>query len=343
LQNEADCGTFFAMLLDLERLRGEAILAPMAGFGDAVFRSLCRAEGAALVVTEMVSAEGILRGARRTWELAEFGEEERPVLIQLFGSDPGRVAEAAERILSLRPDGIDLNFGCPIPKVVRRGEGAALLRDLARMEGIAREVVRAVPVPVTAKIRSGWSAAEIVAVEAAQRLEQAGVAAVTIHPRTREQRFAGKADWSLIKEAKKSVRIPVIGNGDVRGAEDALRMLEETGCDLVMIGRGALGRPWIFRQVRHLRQGAPVRDPLPRDRVRAAVRHLELCAARYGDPRGLRIAKPHLSSYLKGLPGASQVKDRLFRAASAREAIDYLQEYEERLTHGQRSPGEAGG
>ncbi|MDZ7373253.1 MAG: tRNA dihydrouridine synthase DusB [candidate division KSB1 bacterium] len=331
MQNEANYDTLTAMPLDFTALTGQAVLAPLAGFTDPVFRHLCRVQGAAFVVTEMISAEGILRGCARTYELTAFEAEERPVVIQLFGSDPQRIAEAARRLQALEPDGFDLNFGCPTPKVVRRGEGAALLRDLSRVESVARAVVRAVCVPVTAKIRSGWSAREVVAVEAARRLEQAGVAAVTLHPRTGDQRFRGKADWSLIEAVKKAVGICVIGNGDVRTAEDALQMRQQTGCDLVMIGRGALGNPWIFRQIRELTENGRYADPSPSERLDMALRHLELCVQRYGRERGLRFVKRHLTFYLKGLREATALKDRLVRTDRPEEAITLLRSYRQRF------------
>lgn len=318
-------------MLDFERLTGRAVLGPLAGFTDSIFRRLCREEGAAFVVTEMVSAEGVVRGSAKSIELARFEEAERPILIQLFGGEPERLAEAAQRLLDLRPDGFDLNFGCPMPKIVKRGAGAALLRDLPRMEKIARAVAEAVPVPVTAKIRSGWSRREIVAVDAARRLEQAGVAAITCHARTRDQRFSGKADWSVIAAVKRAVRIPVVGNGDIWKAQDALEMLQQTGCDLVMVARGALGQPWIFRQISDLLSGKTPVEPSPRWRIEYALQHLHLSMKRYGERQGFVLMKRHLACYLKGLPGASAVRDRIFRATSPREAIEQLGEYQQQL------------
>lgn len=311
-------------------------MGPLAGFTDSIFRKICRDEGAAFVVTEMVSAEGALRSSRKTFELAQFDEGERPIFIQLFGAEPDRVAEAARRLLRLRPDGFDLNFGCPMPKIVKSGAGAALLRDLPRLEQVARAVVQAVPVPVTAKIRSGWSPKEIVAIEAARRLEGAGVAAITLHARTREQRFSGKADWSLIRAVKKAVQIPVVGNGDVWTAHDALRMFRETGCDLVMVARGSLGRPWIFRQIRDLLEGRPPFQPQPTDHLDYALRHLKLSLERYGQRQGFVLMKRHLAHYIKGLPGAHAVKDRIFRAASAEEAVAFLEDYRQQLEQSSR-------
>ena len=319
------------MPLDFARLTRRAVLGPLAGYTDSVFRGLCRREGAAFVVTEMVSADGVVRNSAKTLELAAFQETERPVVIQLFGSQPDVMAEAARRVSELRPDGIDLNFGCPTPKIVKKGAGAALLKDLKKLEAIARAVVEASPVPVTAKIRSGWGKDDIVAVDAVRCLEQAGVAAVTLHPRTRHQRFSGKADWSLIRAAKRAVRIPVIGNGDIWQARDAIRMFEETGCDLVMVARGALGRPFIFRQIHALLEGVAPFEPQFHTIIDLALEHLHLSVEKYGEHRGFVLMKRHLAHYVKGLPGASEIKNRLFRATEAATAESILREYRQAL------------
>ena len=227
-------------------IQGRAILAPMAGVSDNAFRILAREEGAALVFTELVSSDGLVRDSARTYKLMEFLPEERPIGVQIFGHDVSVMAEAAKRIEKIEPDFIDLNFGCPVKKVVARGAGAALLNDLKKMRAMVKAVVSATSIPVLGKIRSGWGETHIVAVQAAQILESEGAGGVTVHARTRQIKFTGRADWSVIADVKKKVSIPVIGNGDVFSAEDAKKMIDETGCDLVMVGRGAMGPSGMF-------------------------------------------------------------------------------------------------
>ncbi|MDZ7346263.1 MAG: tRNA dihydrouridine synthase DusB, partial [candidate division KSB1 bacterium] len=224
-------------------------LAPLAGWSDSPFRQLCREFGADLVYSEMISADGVGRNQAKTLKLAEFVESERPIGLQVFGAEPETVAEAARILAQLKPDFIDLNFGCPAKKVVRRGAGSALLSDLPLLQKIAAAAVRAVDLPVTAKLRSGWDAASINVVEAARRLADVGIVALTVHPLTQTMQFSGKADWEIIRRVVEAVSIPVIGNGDVKSPADAQRMFKTTGCRGVMIGRAASANPWIFRQI----------------------------------------------------------------------------------------------
>jgi len=294
-------------------LDSKVVLAPLAGVTDSNFRLVCRANGASLVYTEMVSADGVRRGNRKTLELLGFVQEERPVGIQLFGSDPGIMAAAAAKVMDLSPDIIDLNFGCPARKVVGREAGSALLNNLALLRKIASAAVAATSVPVTAKIRSGWDEKTVNADKVTAMLEDCGVSAVTVHARSRAGKFVGKADWDVIARAKRAVRIPVIGNGDVTEPEDAQRMLRETGCDAVMVGRGALGNPWIFSRTRELLEsGVTPPPPTARQRLELLLAHMGLVEER--SDRSLRALYPmrkHVGWYTKGMSGSSGLRKAL--------------------------------
>jgi len=293
-------------------IKEPVVLAPLAGWTDTVFRRLCKEFGVGLIFTEMASADALVRNKARTMDICRFTAEERPIGIQLFGAEAGTLGRAAEIVAELQPDFIDINFGCPARKVVKRGGGSALMKDLSLIEEIGRAVVGATPIPVTAKLRSGWS--DTVVVTACQQLEQAGVTAVTIHPRTQKMGFKGKADWRLIAEVKRALRIPVIGNGDITSPADARRMFEETGCDLVMIGRAAQGNPWIFaRTIALLRDGVEPPPPSAAERVALCIRHLDLQAQYYGDHVAVYTMRKHIASYLRGIPHAAECRDQLFR------------------------------
>ena len=296
-------------------LKSKALLAPMAGVTGHPFRVLCKEQGAGLVYTEFVSANGIIRENQKTLEMMKFTESERPIGVQIFGETPEVLAQSAKYIEDVvKPDLIDLNFGCPVPKVTKRGAGSAILKDLPLMDDVARAVVEAVSIPVTAKIRSGWNNGCIVAPVAAAALEAAGIKALTLHPRTTKQLYTGEADWSLIAETRKSISIPLIGNGDIKSAADAKRMIDETGCDGVMIGRRALGNPWIFREINdYLDTGILPEAVRLIDRVKLCHRHLYLEAVTMGDYRATNYIKKHLSWYLKGFLGASEYRKRLYR------------------------------
>jgi len=257
---------------DIE-INSHAILAPMAGVTGHPFRMLCREQGAGVVYTEFVSANGIIRENEKTLDMMKFKEAERPIGVQIFGETPEVLAQSARYIEeTVKPDIIDLNFGCPVPKVTKRGAGSAILKDLPLMDEVAKAVVEAVSIPVTAKIRSGWNSGCIVAPVAAAALEEAGIAALTLHPRTTKQLYTGEADWSLISETRKAIKIPFIGNGDIKNAFDAKRMMEETGCDAVMIGRRALGNPWIFKEINQYLDNGTVPEPIRLiDRVKSTA------------------------------------------------------------------------
>jgi len=293
-------------------IKEPVVLAPLAGWTDTVYRQLCKEFGVGLIFTEMASADALVRNKTRTLDICRFTEVERPIGVQLFGAEADTLARAAEIVAELRPDCIDINFGCPAKKVVKRGGGSALMRDLSLIEEIGRAVVAATPIPVTAKLRSGWS--DTVVVEACLQLEQAGVAAVTIHPRTQKMGFKGRADWRLIAEVKRALKIPVIGNGDIAAPADARRMFEETGCDLVMIGRAAQGNPWIFsRTIAQLRTGVDVPPPTNAERLALCIRHLDLQARHYGEHVAVYTMRKHIASYLKGVPNVAEFRDQLFR------------------------------
>lgn len=296
---------------DIE-ISGRAALAPMAGYTDRAYRRICEGYGAAFAVSEMISSKALEYGDRRTASLCDLTGERRPVFLQLFGDEPGSFAAAAGEILRYSPDGIDINMGCPVPKVVKGGAGSALMREPKKCGEIVKAVKSAVPLPVTVKIRSGWDAEHINADEVAKYCEDAGAVAVTVHGRTRDQLYEGRADWDIIRKVKEAVSIPVIGNGDVKGAQDAALMLERTGCDMVMVGRGALGNPWIFSQINaYLTESCRiVPPPGTAERVAVIYRHIRLLCDLKGEPRGMKEARKHLGFYIRGLPGAAELRRR---------------------------------
>ncbi|HNT65045.1 MAG TPA: tRNA dihydrouridine synthase DusB [bacterium] len=290
-------------------------LAPLAGWSDSIFRRLCKRAGAGWVFTEMVSSDGVLHRQSKTMEFIEFCESERPISIQLYGGNSEVMARAAEMLAFHRPDGLDLNFGCPVKKVIKTGAGSALLRDLPRMTEIVRRVVAAVDLPVSAKIRAGWE--EDHAVEIALALEDAGVQMVTVHARTQAMKFSGKADWCIIQRVKAAVRIPVIGNGDVRSAVDAEQMVRQTGCDGIMIGRGSQGNPWIFSQVRARLAGLPVpSEPTAEEVDRTLLEHAAEMVEHYGEKRAMYMMRKHLLCYLRGRPLFNRYRSMLVNSNS---------------------------
>lgn len=288
------------------------VLAPMAGITDFPFRLICRELGAGLVYSEMVSVEALIREHKRTFSMLHTTRAERPVAFQIFGSKPDSMLDAARILSDGELDFIDINMGCPVPKVLKCGAGSALLRNLDRAKEIMAAVVEGSSVPVTIKIRTGWDSNSIVAVDFARAAESLGIAAVTVHGRTRAQGFSGLADWSMIKLVKEAVSIPVIGNGDVRSAEDAKRMIEETGCDGVMIGRGCQGNPWLFREARqYLETGVLPLPPSLEERQAIMLRHLHDMAKLVGKDIGIREMRKHLSWYTKGLPDGAEFRMRV--------------------------------
>jgi len=288
------------------------IFAPIAGISDSPTRKIAREMGADMTISELISAEGIIRNCGKTLQLAQFENPERPFGIQIFGANPDSMARAAAIMEQLNPDFIDINFGCPVRKVVEKNGGSSVLRDLKLMSSIVESVVKAVSLPVTVKMRSGWDHDSLVFLDAGKIIEDCGAAAVTLHPRTRSQGFAGDADWSQIKMLKETLTIPVIGNGDIFKPEDARAMLEQTGCDAVMIGRGAIGNPWIFARTRRLLESGEAKsEPTVRERIDLALRHFDATLEYYGVPRGIYIMRSRFAWYVKGLPDATKLRARL--------------------------------
>jgi tRNA-dihydrouridine synthase B len=315
------------------------VLAPMAGVTDFPFRVICKELGAGLVFSEMVSVEALIREHKRTHGMLHTHAAERPVVFQIFGSKPASMAEAAHIVSQGEADFIDINMGCPVPKILKSGAGSALLRDLGLAKEIMSAVVGASKIPVTVKIRLGWDAKNIVALDFAQAAEALGVAAVTVHGRTKAQAFSGQADWSMIKTIKKSVGIPVIGNGDVRTAHDAKRMLDETGCDGVMIGRAIQGNPWIFREAKqYLETGVLPFSPSQEERRTVMLRHLGDVVRLLGENIGVREMRKHLCWYTKGLSGGAEFRQRINHLDRLRDVKREIGEYFESAENSVRIP-----
>lgn len=299
------------------RLNTNILLAPMAGITNLPARLVARDCGASLCFTEMVSINGLVREGKKSLELVEGTPEDRPLGVQIFGDDPQLMAEAA-RIVAPYGDLIDINMGCPVRKVVNSGAGSALLRDPLRVRDIIRSTRRAVELPLTVKIRSGWQCGEENYLEIARIAEDEGCDAVTLHPRTRSQMFEGKADWDKIRILKESVKIPVIGSGDLFTGADVTGMLAETGCDAVMVARGGMGNPWIFREA----AGAPA--PTPAERLAVALRHMELFCEHQGEGIAVREMRKHFSWYAKGIPGAATFRNAVNRIDRKDELVELL-------------------
>ncbi len=306
------------------------ILAPMAGVSEAPFRQICRRFGADVLMSEFLSSEAIRRGIARTLRDCEFEAVERPIGIQIYGSEPRAMAEAAAVVTErYQPDFIDINFGCPVKKVVQRNGGSGCLRDLDLVQRIIRAVVGATHLPVTVKTRSGWSEETRDPVTIALRMQDAGARAFTLHPRTRTQLFSGRANWDEIARVVEALEIPVIGNGDIETAEDVVRMVHHTGCAGVMIGRGSFGNPWLFRDARALLEGRP-RPPAPgaAERFQVALEHARLAIRLQGDTRKTVIEfRKHFGWYTKGLHSASELRARLFQVETMAEAEAIFSDY----------------
>ena len=308
-------------------LDNNVILAPMAGVTDLPFRLLCKEQGAGLVCMEMVSAKAIFYNNKNTEDLMKIHPEETPVSLQLFGSDPEIISEMAKRIEERPFSILDINMGCPVPKVVNNGEGSALMREPKLVEAILSRLVKAINKPVTVKIRKGFDESNINAVEIAKIAEACGVAAVAVHGRTREQYYSGKADWEIIRAVKEAVKIPVIGNGDVNGPLAAKELLTQTGCDGVMIGRAAQGNPWIFREIiSYLGNGTIPRKPDNKEKREVLLRHAKMQLEHKGEYTGVREMRKHLSWYTVGMPHSARFRHMINSMESMEELVKGVEE-----------------
>lgn len=310
------------------KLAAPLALAPMAGITDLPFRLICRRLGCGMTVSEMVSAKGLLYKNVKTTEMLRIDDGERPTAIQLFGSVPEELAEAARMVEAGGADMIDFNMGCPVPKIVNNGEGSALMKQPQLAHDILAAMVKAVKIPVTVKFRAGWDDSNRNAVEIAKAVEAAGVSAVAVHGRTRQQFYEGKADWGIIAEVKQAVKVPVFGNGDIFTVEDGLRMLAETGVDGLMIGRGADGNPWIFRELAAVLRGEErPAAPSLQERLAQAAEHLDMLIDYKGEHISVKEMRRHISAYLKGLPHAAEFRGRFHKVDTREQFMELLAEY----------------
>lgn len=308
-------------------LDNRVFLSPMAGVTDLPFRLICKQKGCGMLYTEMINAKALCYNDENTKKMTKIEDEEHPIAIQIFGSEPEYMGRAAE-ILNSHPNEIlDINMGCPAPKVIKNGDGSALMKNPKLAEEVMRAVVENSTKPVTLKIRKGWDDNSVNAVEIAKIAEQAGISAVAIHGRTREQYYSGKADWDIIKEIKDSISIPVIGNGDVFEIEDAINMLEKTNCDAIMIGRGAQGNPWIFNRINHYMQtGEILAKPTAEEKISTAIEHMKLAVAEHGEYVAVREMRKHIGWYIKGLKNSARYRDEINKLTDCESVIMKLKE-----------------
>ena len=318
--------------MDIENIKiaNKVVLAPMAGICNSAFRRIIKDMGCGLIYAEMVSDKAVFYKNKKTIDMLYMTDEERPIVQQIFGSDKESFVDAAKFIYeNMKPDIIDINMGCPVPKVaVKAQAGAALLRDLDKIYEIVNSVVLSVPCPVTVKIRSGWDSTHINAIEVAKVCEKAGASAICVHPRTRAQGYTGSADWNIIKSVKDSVNIPVIGNGDIKTCYDAKRMIDETNCDAVMIGRGALGNPWLIKEViSYLKDETILSKPSSVEKIDMCLKHLSYLLSFQNEIKAVLEIRSHIAWYLKGIKGGNEIKKQIFSMKSAKEIEKLLLEF----------------
>ncbi|MGL5756738.1 MAG: tRNA dihydrouridine synthase DusB [Paraclostridium sp.] len=309
-------------------LDNKVFLSPMAGVTDLPFRLICKEQDCGMLYTEMINAKALCYDDQNTKKMLKIEEEEHPVAVQIFGSDPGFMGGAAEILNEYPNEILDINMGCPAPKVIKNGDGSALMKNPKLAEEVLKAVVEKSKKPVTLKIRKGWDDNSINAVEIAKIAEASGISALAIHGRTREQYYSGKADWDIIAKIKENINIPVIGNGDVFEVEDAINMINKTNCDAIMIGRGAQGNPWIFKRINHYMQtGEILPGPTADEKINTALKHLKLAVEEHGEYIAVREMRKHIAWYLKGLRGSARLRDEINKIESSEEVVNKLSYY----------------
>ncbi|MGS6991199.1 tRNA dihydrouridine synthase DusB [Clostridioides difficile] len=311
-------------------LKNKVFLSPMAGVTDLPFRLICKEQGCGLLYTEMINGKALCYDDENTKKMLKIEEEEHPVAVQIFGSEPEFMGRAAEIMNDYSNEILDINMGCPAPKIVKNGDGSALMKNPKLAEEVLRAVVKNSKKPVTLKIRKGWDDNSVNAVEIAKIAEDCGISALAIHGRTREQFYTGKADWDIIAEIKKNLSIPVIGNGDVFTIEDSINMLDKTGCDAIMIGRGAQGNPWIFKRINHyMNTGEILPEPTLNEKISTAIKHLKLAVEEHGEYVAVREMRKHIAWYLKGLRNSAKLRDEINKIEDYQEVVSKLEYYME--------------